>query len=127
MITDQGVGALIQDLKQRGLLDSTVVIWAGEMGRTPHTPKIKDGVGRDHHVNGYSIFLAGGGFKGGYAYGKTDEFGNSVVENPTSIHAVHATVLQQLGVDHEKLIFRFGGRDMRLTDVHGEIIQDILA
>ena len=126
MITDQGVGALIQDLKQRGLLDSTVVIWAGEMGRTPHTPKIKDGVGRDHHVNGYSIFLAGGGFKGGYAYGKTDEFGNSVVENPTSIHAVHATVLQQLGVDHEKLIFRFGGRDMTLTDVHGEIIEDIL-
>ncbi len=127
MITDQGVGALIQDLKQRGLLDSTVVIWAGEMGRTPHTPKIKDGVGRDHHVNGYSIFLAGGGFKGGFAYGKTDDFGNSVVENPTSIHAVHATVLQQLGVDHEKLIFRFGGRDMRLTDVHGEIIEDILA
>ena len=127
MITDQGVGALIQDLKQRGLLDSTVVIWAGEMGRTPHTPKIKDGVGRDHHVNGYSIFLAGGGFKGGFAYGKTDEFGNSVVENPTSIHAVHATVLQQLGVDHEKLTFRFGGRDMRLTDVHGEIIEDILA
>ena len=127
MITDQGVGALIQDLKQRGLLDSTVVIWAGEMGRTPHTPKIKEGVGRDHHVNGYSIFLAGGGFKGGFAYGKTDDFGNSVVENPTSIHAVHATVLQQLGVDHEKLTFRFGGRDMRLTDVHGEIIQDILA
>ena len=127
MITDQGVGALIQDLKQRGLLDSTVVIWAGEMGRTPHTPKIKDGVGRDHHVNGYSIFLAGGGFKGGFAYGKTDEFGNSVVENPTSIHAVHATVLQQLGIDHEKLTFRFGGRDMRLTDVHGEIIEDILA
>ena len=126
MITDQGVGALIQDLKQRGLLDSTVVIWAGEMGRTPHTPKIKDGVGRDHHVNGYSIFLAGGGFKGGYAYGKTDEFGNSVVDNPTSIHAVHATVLQQLGLDHEKLIFRFGGRDMTLTDVHGEIIEDIL-
>ena len=126
MITDQGVAALIQDLKQRGLLDSTIVLWGGEMGRTPHTPKIKEGVGRDHHVNGYSIFLAGGGFKRGFAYGTTDEFGNSVVENPTSIHSIHATILHQLGLDHDKLTFRFGGRDMSLTDVHGEILKELL-
>ena len=127
MITEQSVAALIQDLKQRGLLDTTVVVWAGEMGRTPHTPKIKDGVGRDHHVNGYSIFLTGGGFKKGMTYGTTDEFGNSVVEHPISIHDVHATILHQLGLDHEKLTFRFGGRDVSLTDVHGHVIHDILA
>ncbi len=80
------------------------------MGRTPHTPKIKEGVGRDHHVNGYSIFLAGGGFKPGFTYGTTDEFGNSVVEKSTSIHSIHATILHQLGLDHDKLTFRFGGR-----------------
>ena len=97
------------------------------MGRTPHTPKIDEKVGRDHHVNGYTIFLTGGGFKGGITYGKTDEFGNSVAELPTSIHDVHATILHQLGVDHERLTFRFGGRDMTLTDVHGQVIHDILA
>lgn len=127
LITDQGVAALIQDLKQRGLLDSTVVLWAGEMGRTPHTPKITDEVGRDHHVNGYSIFIAGGGFKRGLVYGSTDEFGNSVAELPTAIHDVHATILHQLGLDHRRLTFRFGGRDMSLTDIHGELIRDILA
>ena len=121
------MAALIRDLKQRGLLETTVVIWAGEMGRTPHTPKIDEKVGRDHHVNGYTIFLAGGGFKGGITYGKTDEFGNSVAELPTSIHDVHATVLHQLGVDHERLTFRFGGRDVSLTEVHGHILKDILA
>ena len=126
MITDQGVGALIQDLKQRGLLDSTIVLWGGEMGRTPHTPKIKEGMGRDHHVNGYSIFLTGGGFKPGFTYGTTDEFGNSVVQKPTSIHSIHATILHQLGLDHDKLTFRFGGRDMSLTDVHGEILTELL-
>jgi len=127
LITDQGVAALVQDLKQRGLLDSTVVLWAGEMGRTPHTPKINDTVGRDHHVNGYSIFIAGGGFKPGMTYGSTDDFGNSVVDHPTTIHDIHATILQQLGLNHRRLTFRFGGRDVSLTDVHGEIVHDILA
>ena len=127
LITDQAVAALVRDLKQRGLLDSTIVVWAGEMGRTPHTPKIDENVGRDHHVNGYTIWVAGGGFKKGFAYGRTDEFGNSVVEHPTSIHDVHATILQQLGVDHKRLTFRFGGRDVSLTDVHGHILKDILA
>lgn len=127
LITDQSVAALIKDLKQRGLLDETIVIWAGEMGRTPHTPKITETVGRDHHVNGYSIFLAGGGFKGGSAYGSTDEFGNSVAENPLLIQDIHATVLHQLGLDHERLTYRFGGRDVSLTDVHGHIVTDLLS
>ena len=127
MITDQAVAALITDLKQRGLLDTTVVLWAGEMGRTPHTPKITETVGRDHHVNGYSLFLAGGGFKPGAVYGSTDEFGNSVAENPTTVHDIHATILHQMGLDHKRLTFRFGGRDMSLTDVHGEIVRPLLA
>lgn len=125
-VTEQSVAALITDLKQRGLLDETIVVWAGEMGRTPHTPKVKAGCGRDHHVNGYSIFMAGGGFKGGMAYGETDEFGNSVVHNQVDIHDIHATILHQLGVDHERLTYRHSGRDQRLTDVHGRVINDIL-
>jgi uncharacterized protein (DUF1501 family) len=120
------VAALILDLKQRGLLDETIVIWAGEMGRTPHTPAITDTCGRDHHVNGYSIFLAGGGFRGGTAFGETDEFGNSVVKDPLEIHDVHATVLHQLGLDHERQTFRFGGRDVSLTDVHGKVVDELL-
>ena len=127
LITDQAVAALIQDLRQRGLLEETIVIWAGEMGRTPHTPKITDTCGRDHHVNGYSIFLAGGGFRGGMAYGSTDEFGNSVAENPLTIHDIHATVMHQLGLDHKRLMFRFGGRDVSLTDVHGRVVQEVIA
>jgi hypothetical protein len=127
MITDQAVAALIKDLKQRGLLEETIVVWAGEMGRTPHTPAISPTCGRDHHVNGYSIFLAGGGIRGGMAFGETDEFGNSVVENPLMIHDVHATILHQLGLNHETLTFRFGGRDVSLTDVHGRVVSEILA
>ncbi len=126
MITDQAVAALIIDLKQRGLLEDTIVVWAGEMGRTPHTPSISPTCGRDHHVNGYSIFLAGGGFRGGIAFGQTDDFGNSVVENPLTIHDVHATILHQLGLDHQRLTFRFGGRDVSLTDVHGRVVSEIL-
>jgi hypothetical protein len=126
-ITDRAVAALLVDLEQRGLLDETIVLWAGEMGRTPHTPKVTETCGRDHHVNGYSIFLAGGGFKGGTAYGQTDEFGNAAVENPLDIHDIHATILHQLGIDHEALTFRHGGRDHRLTDVHGRVIRDLLA
>ena len=125
-ITDQSVAALITDLKQRGLLDETIVLWAGEMGRTPHTPTVTDNCGRDHHVNGYSIFLAGGGFKGGMAYGETDEFGNAAVVNPLTIHDIHATILHQMGLDHSRLTFRYGGRDHRLTDVHGHVVKEIL-
>jgi len=126
LITDQSVAALILDLKQRGLLDETIVIWAGEMGRTPHTPKVTPTCGRDHHVNGYSLFIAGGGFQGGMAYGSTDEFGNSVVENKVDIHDIHATILHQMGINHEMLTYRYGGRDNRLTDVHGHVISEIL-
>ncbi len=127
MITEQAVAALIQDLKCRGLLDETIVVWAGEMGRTPHTPKITPTCGRDHHVNGYSIFLAGGGFRGGFAFGETDDFGNSVVQDTLTIHDVHATILHQLGIDHQRLTYRFGGRDVSLTDVHGRVVHEILA
>ena len=127
MITDQSVAALISDLKQRGLLDDTIVIWAGEMGRTPHTPAISETCGRDHHVNGYSIFVAGGGFRGGMSFGQTDEFGNSVAENALEIHDIHATVLHQLGINHKQLTFKFGGRDVSLTDIHGRVIPELLS
>jgi len=123
-ITDQPVAALITDLRARGLLDETLVIWAGEMGRTPHS---SGNDGRDHHVSGYTIWMAGGGIKGGMAYGATDEMGMSAVDGRVDIHDIHATILHQLGVDHERLTFRFGGRDMRLTDVHGRVMRDILA
>lgn len=123
-ITDQPVAALISDLKARGLLDQTLVIWAGEMGRTPHSGGTD---GRDHHVSGYTICMAGGGMKGGMTYGTTDEMGMSAVENPVDIHDIHATVLHLLGMDHERLTFRFGGRDMRLTDVHGRVIRPLFA
>jgi uncharacterized protein (DUF1501 family) len=127
LITDRAVAALIKDLKQRGLLDDTIVLWAGEMGRTPHTPALGENAGRDHHVNGYTVFLAGGGFRGGTAYGATDDFGNAAVEHPLSIHDVHATILHQLGLDHRRLDFRFGGRDVSLTDVHGDVVRAVLA
>jgi hypothetical protein len=126
-ITDQSVAALIIDLKRRGLLDETIVLWAGEMGRTPHNRKVTKNCGRDHHVNCYSIFLAGGGFQGGVAYGETDEHGNSVISNAVAIHDVHATILHQLGLDHERLTFRHGGRDHRLTDVHGHVVNELLS
>jgi hypothetical protein len=126
-ITDQSVAALIVDLEQRGLLEDTIVLWAGEMGRTPHTPRVSANCGRDHHVDGYSLFMAGGGFKPGIAYGDTDPFGNSVVNNPVNIHDIHATVLHQLGVDHENLTFTHGGRRQRLTDVHGRVLHELLA
>jgi len=123
-ITDQPVAALITDLKQRGLLDETIVLWAGEMGRTPHSAGTD---GRDHHVSGYTIWLAGGGFKTGTVFGSTDEMGMGVVEHPLDIHDIHATILHQLGIDHKRLTFRFGGRDVRLTDVHGRIIRDLVS
>ena len=127
LVTEQSVAALITDLKQRGLLDSTIVLWAGEMGRTPHTPAVHAQSGRDHHVNGFTVFLAGGGFKGGVAFGETDEFGNAAVVHPQSVHDLHATILHQMGIDHTKLTYRHGGRDYRLTDVHGEVVKPIIA
>lgn len=123
-ITDQPVAALVIDLKRRGLLDETVVVWAGEMGRTPHSA---GNDGRDHHVAGYTIWIAGGGVRGGMTFGTTDEMGMSAVENRVDIHDIHATILHLLGLDHERLTFRFGGRDMRLTDVHGRVIEDVVA
>ncbi len=126
-ITDQSVAALIIDLQQRGLLDETIVLWAGEMGRTPHTGGVSAGSGRDHHVNGYSIFMAGGGIKGGTSYGETDEFGNGVASSPVDIHDIHATILHQMGLDHERLTYRYSGRNFRLTDVHGHVIRELLS
>ncbi|MCG8587092.1 MAG: DUF1501 domain-containing protein [Pirellulales bacterium] len=121
---DQPIRALIQDLKQRGMLDSTLVVWAGEFGRTPFAQGRN---GRDHNPQGFSIWMAGGGIKGGTIYGATDEFGYRAVENRLEIHDLHATMLHLLGVDHERLTFRFSSRDMRLTDVHGHVIKEILA
>lgn len=125
-VTEQSVAALITDLKQRGLLDETIVLWAGEMGRTPAVGAINESTGRDHHVSGYSIFMAGGGFKGGMAYGETDEFGTNAIANPLTVHDIHATILHQMGIDHERLTFRYGGRDHRLTDVHGNVVKELL-
>jgi len=121
--TDRAVAGLIKDLKQRGLLDSTLIVWAGEFGRTPHGPGTD---GRDHHPEGFSVFLAGGGVRGGMVYGATDEFGVHAVEKICDIHDLHATILHLCGIDHEHLTFRSGGRDFRLTDVHGKVIRSIL-
>ena len=122
--TDQAIAGLLIDLKQRGLLDETLVVWAGEFGRTPHSAG-RDG--RDHHPEGFSLWLAGGGVKGGTALGATDELGMQAVENVSTIHDLHATILHLLGLDHERLTYRFGGRDFRLTDVHGHVLGEIIA
>jgi uncharacterized protein (DUF1501 family) len=122
--TDQSITALIKDLRSRGMLDETLVVWAGEFGRTPHATGPD---GRDHHPEGFTIWMAGGGVKGGTVYGETDEFGMHAVENITTIHDMHATMLHLVGLDHEKLVFRFGGRDMSLTDVHGRVVHEVLA
>ena len=112
----------MKDLKARGLLDQTLVLWAGEFGRTPFA---QGSNGRDHNPFGFSLWLAGGGVKGGTTYGATDDYGYKVVENKVQIYDLHATMLHLLGLDHKLLTFRFGGRDMRLTDVHGEVVRDI--
>lgn len=127
--SDQPIAALLTDLKQRGMLDETLVIWGGEMGRTPTVQQIKDPtkVGRDHHIDGYTIWLAGGGFRGGMTYGSTDDLAMSVTENRVDLHDLHATILHQLGFDHKRLTYRYSGRDFRLTDVHGKVVEDILA
>jgi hypothetical protein len=122
--TDQPLAALLTDLKQRGLLKDTLVIWAGEFGRTPYA---QSGDGRDHNNKGYTLWMAGGGVKGGLAHGATDEFGYEAVEKPVHVHDWHATVLHLLGLDHERLTFNYGGRDFRLTDVYGNVVKEILA
>jgi hypothetical protein len=130
---DQAIGALLRDLKDRGMLDSTLVIWGGEFGRTPTvempTPGANEGKinGRDHNHHGFSMWLAGGGVKGGQVYGATDEFGFQAVENKVHVHDLHATILRLLGFDHEKLTYRYAGRDFRLTDVHGHVVQELIA
>jgi len=130
---DQPLGALLQDLKQRGLLDETLVLWGGEFGRTPAvelpTPGANQGKvnGRDHNHWGFTVWLAGGGVKGGQAYGSTDEFGFRALENPVHVHDLHATMLKLLGFDHERLTFRHAGRDYRLTDLYGKVVDELIA
>ncbi len=130
---DRAIGALLRDLKQRGLLDETLVIWGGEFGRTPTVELPQPGAnagkvnGRDHNHWGFTMWLAGGGVKGGYVHGATDEFGFQAVENKVHVHDLHATILHLLGFDHEKFTYRYAGRDFRLTDVHGRVVKEILA
>lgn len=126
---DRAAAALIGDLKARGLLDDTLVIWGGEFGRTPYAENRKEDKvgGRDHHHTAFSMLLAGGGVRGGTVYGTTDELGMNVSENPVHVHDFHATILHLLGLDHERLTYRYAGRDFRLTDVRGEVVKGILA
>jgi len=130
---DQAIGALLKDLKARGLLEDTLVVWGGEFGRTPTVELPKKGSnagkinGRDHNHHGYTMWMAGGGVRGGYVHGATDEFGFAAVENRVHVHDLHATMLQLLGFDHEKFTYRYAGRDFRLTDVHGRVIKELIA
>ncbi|MEM7231401.1 MAG: DUF1501 domain-containing protein, partial [Planctomycetota bacterium] len=124
---DRPMAALITDFRQRGLLDDTLVIWGGEFGRTPVAQGMGKTWGRDHHPHGFTMWMAGGGAKPGVTYGDTDEFGYHAAENKVHVHDLHATVLHLLGIDHKRLTFRSQGRDFRLTDVHGRVIQDLLA
>lgn len=122
--SDRSIAALLRDLKARGLLDDTLILWGGEFGRTPVS---EGGTGRDHNNHGFTVWLAGGGVKGGMAYGATDEFGFAAQQNKVHVHDLHATILHLMGLNHEKLTYRYSGRDFRLTDVHGRIIGDILS
>ena len=122
-LVDQASAALVTDLKQRGMLDDTLIIWGGEFGRTP----MAQGSGRDHHIRGFSLWMAGGGIKGGVSHGNTDELGYYAVEDIVHVHDFHATILHLLGIDHQKLTYRFQGRDFRLTDVHGHPVNNIIA
>ncbi len=130
---DRGIGALLSDLRQRGMLEDTLVIWGGEFGRTPTVELPKEGAnqgkvnGRDHNHWGFTTWLAGGGVRGGYVHGATDEFGFKAVENRVHVHDLHATLLKLLGFDHEKFTYRWAGRDYRLTDVHGRVINELIA
>ncbi len=128
--TDQGSAALVKDLKARGLLDETLVVWGGEFGRTPmveSNPSLGRTQGRDHHPQAYTMWLAGGGIKPGIQYGKSDDLGFHVAEKEVHVHDLQATIMHCLGLDHERLTFRSQGRDFRLTDVHGHVVKDILA
>jgi uncharacterized protein (DUF1501 family) len=130
---DQAIGALLKDLKQRGLLEETLVIWGGEFGRTPAVELPKKGSnqgkinGRDHNHYGFTVWLAGGGVKGGCVHGATDEFGFRAVEDRVHVHDLHATILWLMGFDHEKFTYRYAGRDFRLTDIHGHVVRDVIA
>jgi uncharacterized protein (DUF1501 family) len=121
---DQASAALVKDLKQRGMLDDTLVIWGGEFGRTPMSEKDR---GRDHHMKAFSLWMAGGGIRPGVTYGRTDDLGFNVVENEVHVNDFHATILSLLGIDHKRLTFQFQGRNFRLTDVAGEVVGGILA
>jgi uncharacterized protein (DUF1501 family) len=121
--TDRGCAALVLDLQQRGLLDDTLVIWGGEFGRTPMAQLN----GRDHHIRGFSMWMAGGGIRPGISYGATDELGYFAVDRPVHVHHLHATILHLLGIDHKRLTFRYSGRDFRLTDEFGKVVHGILA
>lgn len=125
LATDQASAALVTDLKQRGLLDETLVVWGGEFGRTPMVQGGNDG--RDHHPNAFTMWMAGGGLKPGFVYGQTDELGFNATETPVHVHDLHATILHLLGFDHKRLTYRFQGRDYRLTDVHGNVMHDLLS
>ena len=121
---DQGIAGLLVDLKQRGMLDETLVLWGGEFGRAPTSQGDK---GRDHDHYGFTVWLAGGGVKPGFSYGATDQFGLTAVENRCHVHDLHATILHLMGLDHERLTYRYSGRDFRLTDVHGQVVKEIIA
>jgi hypothetical protein len=125
---DQAQAALVQDLKQRGMLEDTLVLWGGEFGRGPYSQGVltEDNYGRDHHPRCFTIWMAGGGAKPGITYGESDDFGYNVAADPVHIHDLHATMLHLLGIDHTKLTFQFQGRDFRLTDVHGKVINSLL-
>lgn len=126
---DKPIAALLNDLARRGLLDDTLVLWTGEFGRTPETQVLdgKETVGRDHNAEGYTAWLAGGGVRGGLTHGQTDELGYKAVEGAVHLHDLHATILHLLGLDHKQLTYRYGGRDFRLTDVHGNVVHDFIA
>ncbi|MBL8794885.1 MAG: DUF1501 domain-containing protein, partial [Planctomycetia bacterium] len=121
---DKPIAGLLKDLKTRGLLQDTLVLWGGEFGRTPYAQGTD---GRDHNSRGFTTWMAGGGVKGGFSYGRTDDYGAEAVEGKVHIHDWHATILHLLGLDHERLTYRYAGRDMRLTDVKGNVVKDILA
>ena len=129
MDTDQPSAALIQDLKQRGMLADTLVVWGGEFGRTIYCQGnlAPENYGRDHHPRCFTVWLSGGGIKPGLTYGETDDYSYNITENPVHVHDLNATLLSCLGIDHTKLIYRYQGRDFRLTDVHGTVVKDILA
>jgi len=123
---DQATAALVKDLKRTGLLDSTIVVWGGEFGRTP-MGEVRETVGRDHHIDAFTMWVAGGGFRPGFIHGETDEIGYNVTQGAVHVHDLQATLLHQMGIDHTRLTYRFQGRDFRLTDVHGHVVREILA